>query len=110
MTRALSARSRWYTGLLPTARQLVLWVASIVAVAIVSAYFASYFTRNDNLELAFKQQQLSDIQKFQTGATEVDARFRAFNDALVDQQGVEQAREAMRVAVARHASDAFALK
>jgi hypothetical protein len=111
MSRAVPiSPSRWFAGFVPTAKQLSVWLISILVVAFASAYMASYFTRQDNLELAFKQQQLSDIQKFQAGAGALDTSFRSFNDSLVDHKGVEAAREAMRAAIAQHSSDTYSLQ
>ena len=101
---------RWFAGLLPTAKQAGLWLASILVAALLGAAATSYFTRQDNLELAFKQQQLSDIQLFQAGGSKLDESFRAFNDALIAGDGVGQAREAMRSAIAQHSSETYGLK
>lgn len=103
-------RPRWFAGFMPTARQAALWFFSILVVAVISAWAASYFTRQDNLELAFKQQQLSDVQLFQASGSKLDESFRAFNDALVDQRGVGTAREAMRAAIAQHSSETYGLQ
>lgn len=103
-------RPRWFAGFMPTARQGTLWFVSILVVALVSAWAASHFTRQDNLELAFKQQQLSDVQLFQASGSKLDQSFRAFNDALIDQRGIDKAREDMRAAIAQHSSETYGLQ
>lgn len=102
---APSTHPRWWAGLLPTAKQLGLWVVSITVVALVSAAIASHFTRQDNLDLAFKQQQMAEVQRFQGSASLLDTGLRAFNDALVDERKIDETRDAMRAAIAQHSSD-----
>lgn len=101
---------KWFAGLLPTAKQAALWLLSIILVAVVTGWIASHFTRQDNLELAYKQQQLSDIQLFQAGGSKLDESFRAFNDALIAGRGVDAARDSMRSAIAQHSSETYGLK
>lgn len=114
MAQVVSMSIKWFTDLKPAAMQTGKWLLSLVFVAfitaLVTAYVTSSFTRRDNLELAFKQQQLTDIQRFQTSAGELDSAFRAFNDALVDNEEVAPARDAMREAITKHSSDTFALQ
>ena len=108
MAEATTPQMKLPSGLSHSAKRFVLWFASIVIVAALGAYAGHYFTRSDNLELALKQTQLSELQKFRASGAALDSSFRAFNDSLADKRNVEVARDAMRAAIAQHSADTMA--
>lgn len=106
MVQTAPMNRKWFAGFIPTAKQLFATLALLIVTGLVTAHFA----RGTNLEVAIRQQQLTDIQKFQTSATEMDTSFQAFNDALVDSQNIESSRSRFRAAIAHHASDTWAMQ
>lgn len=97
-------------GWVPTVKQGGLWLIATIVVAVVGGFVGSYFTKQDNLEIAYKTQKLADIQTFQGSAKALDDSFRAFNDALVDGKEVDEKRNAVRQAIAQHSSDAYGME
>ena len=85
-------------------------VALALLAAVAGGFFGAHFTRNNDLEVAYKTQKLADIQTFQSSAKALDDSFRAFNDALVDGREVDSKRAAIRQAIAQHSSDAFGME
>lgn len=100
-------------------------VLSLVAAAFLGAYFSSYYSAKDAGDLAFKQQKVAEVQQFRATGVTLNGAFRAFNDALVDEQEarlhgnteakaladeVVVTRKALRDAIGQNASQAYAIK
>lgn len=110
---------------LPTVGKLVGAMLSLVAAAFLGAYFSSYYNAQDAADLAYRQQKISEIQQYRVTGVALNAAFRAFNDALVDEQEARLAdsdqakalagevistRKALRDAIGQHSSQAYSAR
>lgn len=67
-------------------------------------------TSKSNSEMADRQREEDQIGQFQSTAALLDTSIGTFSDALVDQSEVNEARKAMRAAIARHSADVNAMQ
>ena len=84
------------------------WAGALFVTVAFTAIVTSHFTREDNLYLAQKNQELTQLERFAASGQNLDVSFRAFNDAIVDGKGIANAREKLRAAIAQNSSDTFA--
>lgn len=85
------------------------FVGAVVS-ALVSTPIAYQYAKRANTTLVFQQQRLTDVQQFEATGAALDNAVRQFSDALVDDRGVEPARQALRTAIATHSSNIFAIR
>lgn len=110
---------------IPTAVKIAGAVLSLIAAAFLGAYFSSSFNVRDAGDLAYKQQKISEIQQFRATGVALNSAFRAFNDALADEQEarlrgdpkstdmaaeVEVTRRALRDSIGQHASQTYSIQ
>lgn len=85
-------------------------VVGAVALAAVTAILTYLVTAQLNVETAVQQQQSAAITQFEQSGSQMDANLSLFVDALLDQKGVADARNAARASIVLHSSQAGALK
>lgn len=86
------------------------WAAAgAVALAGLTAVLTYFATARLNVETAVQQQQSAAIQQFEQSGSQMDASLSLFVDALLDKQGVKDARKDVRSAITVHGSQAASL-
>lgn len=83
---------------------------ALVIPALVSGGVSYYFTNKQATELAVKQQNTAEVQRFLTSGAALDSSYAAFADAIIDKVEINKSRAALREAIAKHSADAFAMQ
>jgi hypothetical protein len=86
-------------------RGMLTWFVPMFLTASATAYISYKYNQRANTELVQQQQRISDLQGFRVSGAELDGAVGRMSDALVDNEGIKQARNDLRNAITRHIAD-----